>query len=56
VIGQSYFMKAKIFFLNRMQKKFRLKILYRYREILKNELISLSYDVNDHVYSKPKCV
>jgi len=30
-------------------QKFRLKIPYHYREIVKNnEMISLSYDVNDH--------
>jgi len=31
-------------------KKFHLKIPYCYREIQK--VISLSHDVNDHVYSK----
>jgi len=34
--------------------KIRLKILYRYRDIIKNENISLTYDVNDHVYSRKK--
>jgi len=36
-------------------KRFRLKIACRYREIVKqNDMVSLSYDVNDHVYSKSK--
>jgi len=31
-------------------------LLYHYRESLKNEMISLSYDVNDHVFSKSNSV
>jgi len=46
---------VKIFFLSTAHyKKIRLKIPLCYREIVKNKNISLSYDVNDHVYSKPK--
>jgi len=30
-------------------KKFRIKIPYGYRKMLKNKIISLSCDVNDHV-------
>jgi len=37
-------------------QKIRLIISYRYRGIGKNENISLSYDVNDHVYLKSKSV
>jgi len=32
-------------------KNFRLKMSYRYREIIKNKNVSLTYDVNDHVYA-----
>jgi len=35
-------------------KKSSEKIPFHYREIEKNENISLSYDVNDHVYSQVK--
>jgi len=42
-------------FLNAMQKS-RPNIPYRQREIVKNENISLSYDVNGYVYSKSKSV
>jgi len=38
-------------------QKFRMKIPYRYREILKHKMISLSYDdVNDQVYFISKSV
>jgi len=38
-------------------QKIRWKIPCRYRVIVKkNEMISLCYDVNDHVYSKLKSV
>jgi len=32
-------------------KKFHVKIPYRYREIVKNN-VSLTYDVNEHIYFK----
>jgi len=40
-------------FMNTMQKV-HLKIPFRYREILITQNISLSYDANDSVFSKPK--
>jgi len=48
LIGRNFTVKNAKTFLNTMQK-FRLKISYRYREILKNEMISFSYDVNDQI-------
>jgi len=46
-VNRLYCKKCGIF-LNKMQK-ISLKIPYRYREIVKNEKISLTYYVNDHV-------
>jgi len=37
--------------LNSEQQNIRLKIPYRYGEIVKKQSISLNYDINDHVYS-----
>jgi len=45
--GRNSIVKIWKTFLNAMQTKFRPKIPYRYREIIKTEQISLSYDVND---------
>jgi len=47
--------KIQKIFLNAMQKN-SLENSFRYRKILKNENISLSYDVNDHDHSKSKSV
>jgi len=52
--GRNPVVKNTKFFLNIMQKT-RLKIPYRYREIVKN-LKCFIYDTNDHVYSKSKTV
>jgi len=42
-------------FLTAHCKKFRQKSpYYRYQKIVKNENISLSYDVNNHIYSQVK--
>jgi len=51
MIGGNSIVKIVIFFYTQC-KKFRLKIPYRYLEILKTEIISLSHDVSDYVYSK----
>jgi len=51
--GWNSIVKMRNDFLNTMQK-FRLKTPYRYWEIVKTEMTSFSYDVNDHVYSKLK--
>jgi len=42
-------------FLNTVQK-IRLKIFYRYGELVKNEMVSLSNDINYHIYSKVKSI
>jgi len=55
MIGRNSFAKnAKKF--SKQNSKFRLKIPYRYREILKKEINSLNYDVNAHVYFKSNSV
>jgi len=38
------------------RERIRMKIPYRYREIVKSENISFNYDVVDHVYSKSKFI
>jgi len=54
MIDRNFIVKVAIKIFWTQCQKFRLKIPYRYREILKKEMARLSYSVNDPVFSQSK--